>query len=59
MRRVVLPFGDRLQAAANITIASCARTILSIVTPEGRNRGSITEAMNRTEISGTPRMSSM
>ena len=46
-------------AAANRIIAICARSSLSIVTPEGRKSGSITEAMNSSEISGTPRISSM
>ena len=46
-------------AAANRMIAICARTSLSMVTPEGRKSGSITEAMKSSEISGTPRISSM
>ncbi len=40
-------------------IAIWARSSLSTVTPVGMNSGSITEAMNRIEISGTPRMTSM
>ena len=39
--------------------ATWARNNLSIVKPVGRNSGSITEAMNNTVISGTPRTSSM
>ena len=36
-----------------------ARSNLLKLVPSGRNRGSITEAMNSTEMSGTPRHSSM
>ena len=39
--------------------ATCARNSLSIVMPVGRNSGSMTEAMNSTVISGTPRTSSI
>ena len=40
-------------------IATWARSNLSTVTPSGMNSGSITEAMNRIETSGTPRTTSM
>src|SRR5919108_693149 len=40
-------------------MAICARRSLSMETPGGRNRGSMTEAMKRTEINGTPRINSM
>ena len=40
-------------------IATWARSNLSMVTPSGMNSGSITEAMNRIETSGTPRTISM
>ena len=36
-----------------------ARSSLSKLTPSGRNSGSITEDMNSTVISGTPRQNSM
>ncbi len=38
--------------------AICARSSLSMFTPAGMNRGNMTLAMNSTEISGTPRISS-
>jgi hypothetical protein len=39
--------------------ATWARSSLSIVMPAGRKSGNITEAMNKTVISGTPRTSSI
>ena len=38
--------------------ATCARSSLSTLTPAGMNSGNITLAMNSTETSGTPRISS-
>ena len=40
-------------------IATCARSSLSMVTPSGMNSGSMTVAMKRMLISGTPRTISM
>ena len=66
--RLELPARDGLQAAADDLgqiggreqrHPISARSSLSMVTPAGRNSGSITEAMNSTVISGTPRTNSM
>ncbi|MCY1298037.1 hypothetical protein D9M70_475010 [compost metagenome] len=40
-------------------IATCARMSLSMVMPSGMNSGSMTVAMNRMLINGTPRTISM
>ena len=40
-------------------IATWARSSLLKFTPSGRNSGNITDAMNSTVISGTPRISSI
>ena len=37
---------------------TCTRTSTSIVHPAGMNSGNMNDAMNSTEISGTPRISS-
>ncbi len=45
-------------AAANSVMPTSTRTRTLILTPGGMNSGNMNDAMNSTEISGTPRISS-